>query len=58
MSLGDLTFLAEMGQMMSYGVIGCYFAAMLILPSLLVLFETTFANKNKKLKLTKHKKVK
>lgn len=54
MGLGDLTFLAEMGEMMSYGVVSCYFAALLIIPPLLVIFHTVFI---KKTKFVKHKKV-
>lgn len=57
MGFGDLTFLAEMGQMMSYGVVGCYFAALLIIPAVLVIFETVFSSKNKTANLIKVKKV-
>ena len=46
MGLGELTFLAEMGQIMSYGVVGCYLAAVLLIPSLLVLYYTVFMTKS------------
>lgn len=43
MTLGQITFLAEMGQMMSFGVVGCYLAALTFIPPILVL-----TNKDKK----------
>lgn len=43
MTLGQITFLAEMGQIMSFGVVGCYLAALAFIPPILVL-----TNKDKK----------
>ncbi|MBU2634437.1 MAG: MMPL family transporter [Nanoarchaeota archaeon] len=37
MSLGELTIMAELGTIMSFGVAGCFLAAFSIIPSLLVL---------------------
>ncbi|MGM5479848.1 MAG: MMPL family transporter [Nanobdellota archaeon] len=48
MGLGNITFLAEMGEIMSYGVAGCYFVALLLLPSVLTLYYSVFANKRMK----------
>ena len=45
MGLGKITFLAEMGEIMSYGVAGCYLAALILIPGLLVLYYTIFASK-------------
>jgi len=39
MSMGQLTMMAEMGTMMSYGITACFLAAITIVPSLLILFE-------------------
>lgn len=46
MRLGELTFLADMGTMMMYGVVGCYFVAILAVPSLLVIFETVLRGRS------------
>jgi predicted RND superfamily exporter protein len=46
MTMGQLTFLAEMGKMMSYGITACFLAAITIVPALMVLFEK-FAQKRK-----------
>lgn len=51
MTLGQITFLAEMGQIMSFGVVGCYLAALTLIPPILVL-----TNKNKKVKNLKAQK--
>lgn len=40
MSLGKLTFLADMGTMMSYGVAACMVAAITAVPALIVIFDT------------------
>lgn len=40
MTLGQLSMLGEMGQIMSYGVIGCYLVALLLLPPLLVVINS------------------
>jgi predicted RND superfamily exporter protein len=40
MSLGKLTFLADMGTMMSYGVAACMVAAITVVPALIVIFDT------------------
>ncbi|MGM5481602.1 MAG: MMPL family transporter [Nanobdellota archaeon] len=48
MGLGKITFLAEMGEIMSYGVAGCYFAALILIPGLLVLYYTVFETKSMK----------
>lgn len=51
MSFGQLTFLAEMGEIMSYGVIGCFFAAITVVPSaLLILTKNNTKNIKKKVK--------
>jgi hypothetical protein len=42
MGLGKITFLAEMGEIMSYGVAGSYLAALILIPGLLVLYYTVF----------------
>lgn len=44
MSLGQLTFLAEMGDIMSYGVVFCFLAAITIVPSTLVVLERNSKN--------------
>ena len=38
MSLGELTMMSEMGNIMSYGVVFCMVAALTIVPSLLLIF--------------------
>ena len=38
MSLGELTMMADMGNIMSYGVVFCMIAALTIVPSLLLIF--------------------
>jgi hypothetical protein len=40
MSMGQLTFMAKMGTMMSYGVAACMLAAITVVPSLLLIFDT------------------
>ena len=40
MSLGKLTFLADMGTMMSYGVVASMAAAITVVPALMVIFDT------------------
>ncbi len=39
MGLGDLTIMAEMGLMMSYGVIACFFAAITAVPAILLVTQ-------------------
>jgi predicted RND superfamily exporter protein len=39
MSLGKLTFLADMGTMMGYGVVASMLAAITIVPALIVIFD-------------------
>jgi len=39
MSLGQLTMLADLGNMMSYGVLFCFIAAVTVIPSVLVINE-------------------
>lgn len=39
MSMGQLSFLAELGTIMSYGVFACFMAAITAVPSLLMIFE-------------------
>jgi len=39
MSMGELTLMGDMGTMMSYGITACFFAAITVVPALLVLFE-------------------
>jgi len=48
MSLGQLTFMAEMGTIMSLGVFLCMAAAMTIVPSLLIISENTSVQKEEK----------
>ncbi len=45
MSLGKLTFLAELGDMMSIGVFSCYLAALTVIPSFLIIWEKYFGGK-------------
>lgn len=40
MSLGKLTFLADMGTIMSYGVAACMAAAVTAVPALIIIFDT------------------
>lgn len=40
MSLGKLTFLADMGTIMSYGVAACMLAAVTAVPALIIIFDT------------------
>jgi len=39
MSMGQLTLMAELGTMMSYGITACFFAAITVVPALLVILE-------------------
>ena len=39
MSLGELTVMADMGTMMSYGIACCFLAAITIVPAILVIGE-------------------
>lgn len=39
MTMGELTLMAELGTVMSYGVAACYIAALTILPAMIVLTE-------------------
>ncbi len=39
MSLGKLTFLADMGTMMSYGVVASMLAAITVVPALIIIFD-------------------
>ncbi|MCF7861220.1 MMPL family transporter [Candidatus Woesearchaeota archaeon] len=49
MSMGQLTMMAEMGTMMSYGIAACFMAAITVVPALLVIFEIYFGGrKNEK----------
>jgi len=47
MGLGQLTMLADMGTMMAYGVIGCYLAAFIAVPPILIIFEDLFPTKKR-----------
>ncbi|MFA5259271.1 MAG: efflux RND transporter permease subunit [Candidatus Pacearchaeota archaeon] len=49
MSLGELTLMADMGNIMSLGVFFCMFAAITVVPSLIVIIEKDKANKPKHL---------
>jgi len=40
MSLGNLTFMAEMGDIMSYGVVACMVAAITVVPCLILIADT------------------
>ncbi|TAN39045.1 MAG: hypothetical protein EPN24_05590, partial [Candidatus Methanoperedens sp.] len=40
MSLGRLTFLADMGTMMSYGVAACMVAAITVVPAIILTVDT------------------
>jgi hydrophobe/amphiphile efflux-3 (HAE3) family protein len=51
MGLGELTMMAEIGDVMSYGVVFCMLAAITIVPSLLVVLTKDKKGKNKKLSL-------
>ncbi len=51
MGLGELTMMAEIGDVMSYGVIFCMIAAVTVVPSLLVVLTKENIEKNKKLSL-------
>lgn len=51
MSLGKLTFLADMGTIMAYGVVASMLAAITVVPALIVIIDSMdFRNKFKKLK--------
>jgi predicted RND superfamily exporter protein len=39
MSMGELTFLGEMGKIMSYGVTACFLVAITLIPAILVSYE-------------------
>lgn len=45
MSLGRLTFLATLGNMLSLGVVMCFFAAITVIPSVLMIGEKYFGSK-------------
>ena len=49
MSLGKLTFLADMGTMMSYGVAASMVAAITVVPALIIIFDTIDISLFKKL---------
>ncbi len=56
MSLGKLTFLADMGTMMGYGVVASMLAAITVVPALIVIFDkidlkTMFKNLTSKLEV-------
>ncbi|MFW6220604.1 MAG: efflux RND transporter permease subunit [Nanoarchaeota archaeon] len=60
MSMGELTFLAELATVMSYGVLFCFFAALSVIPPIAVIGEEININikkyfSNKKLKKTVRK---
>ncbi|MDD3178170.1 MAG: MMPL family transporter [Candidatus ainarchaeum sp.] len=42
MSMGELSFVGDLGKIMSYGVTFCFFAAITIVPAILVLLEKLF----------------
>jgi hypothetical protein len=39
MSLGELTLLADLGRIMSYGILTCFLAAIMVIPPILILSE-------------------
>jgi predicted RND superfamily exporter protein len=39
MGMGELSFVGELGSIMSYGVTACFLVAITLIPSILVLFE-------------------
>ena len=49
MSLGKLTFLGDMGTIMSYGVAASMVAAITIVPALIIIFDTVDLKKYIKL---------
>lgn len=51
MSMGELTMMGDMGTMMSYGITACFFAAITVVPALLVLFEKHSIKKLKNKKI-------
>jgi len=48
MSLGKLTFLGDMGTIMSYGVAASMVAAITIVPALVIIIDTTDIRKHMK----------
>lgn len=48
MGWGQLSMMGELGTIMSYGVAGCFLAAITFVPSLLVIVERWFPSKNNK----------
>ncbi|MFT4304502.1 MAG: MMPL family transporter [Candidatus Woesearchaeota archaeon] len=51
MSLGELTVLQDLGEIMSYGVLFCFFAAITIVPVISILGENLFSSIKKQFKL-------
>ncbi len=39
MGLGELTMMADMGRMMSYGIVACFLAAITVVPAVLIISE-------------------
>ena len=48
MTMGKLSFIGELGQIMSYGVTACFVAAITILPAIVVIFEKVNVKTQKK----------
>jgi hydrophobe/amphiphile efflux-3 (HAE3) family protein len=46
MSMGQLTFMEELGNIMSYGIATCFLAAITVVPTILVLVDNFFHKKN------------
>lgn len=59
MGMGQLTIMAEFGQIMSYGITACFFAAITVVPSILMLSEQIKKRniKRKKRKLKRFDKI-
>lgn len=59
MGMGELTLMADMGRMMMYGVVACFFSAITIVPTILLISEKIKAKKHimKKIIGVKSKKI-
>jgi predicted RND superfamily exporter protein len=47
MSMGQLTIMAEFGNIMSYGITACFIAALTVIPAILMISEKYFPEKKK-----------
>ncbi len=57
MSMGELSMMGEFGDIMSYGITACFFAAITVVPALMVVAERYFPARKKKKRFKNPKKI-